>query len=127
MCLNCAIETVMDAEYVPDDWKETIQWPEITPEMAEGVLLIRHLYDEKTGLGCFTGGPLHVFLDDYNCDDHTMGWYASQLNLPDPHHTADMVKVAKKIHLIAEFLDEKQRITMVSCAHDNIPPLPEGQ
>jgi len=109
---------------LPDGWWEKIVWPEITAEMAEGVLLIRYLYNESTGLGQFTGGPLHVYLDDYNCDDHTMGYYAAELQHRDPYYSDEVYEVAKKIHLISERLDEKQRATMVSCAHDNVPPLP---
>jgi hypothetical protein len=134
MCLNCAIEVVMDVEKVPDDWRETIQWPAITPAMAEGVLLIQRLYDED-GLDEFTGGPLHVYLDDYNCEDRTLEYHEGEFE-KDPaganliynrerKDADEIMRVCRRILEISWQLSEKERITMLSCAHDGIPPLPE--
>lgn len=135
MCLNCAIEVVMDLEQVPDDWRETIQWPVITPAMAEGVLLICRLYDEdEDGLREFTGGPLHVYLDDYNCEDRTLAYHEGEFEKDptgvnmiynrDSKDAAEIMRVCRQILRISWQLSEKQRITMLSCAHDGIPPLP---
>ncbi len=136
MCLSCAIQTVMDLDsdlnwnsQIPDDWRERIEWPEITKEMAEGVLLIRRLYNESTGLGQFTGQPLHVYLDDYNCDDETMKFYVGRIDNEwvserDGQNPEEVLEVGKRILRLSLPLTEKQRITMVSCAHSNIPELP---
>jgi hypothetical protein len=133
VCLNCAIEIIMDVEHAPDDWREQIEWPEITPEMAEGVLLIRRLYNESTGLGQFTGTPLHTYLDDYNCEDEVLRANEARMDAgdlseiwatPETQPVEEAMKVGRRILEISWPLTEKQRVAMVSCAHDNVPPLP---
>ncbi len=125
MCLGCVIELLQDSDedgLIDNDWRR-LDWPEITESMADGVHLIRYLYC-RSGLDCGTGGQLHVLLDDYNCDDHLMEAYAKDLETPYAYYSMEAWAVCKKILEITIALDEKQRMTMISCAHDNIPPLP---
>lgn len=133
MCLTCAIEEFLGLEEgqpVPDNWREIVDWPDLTPEMREAVLLVRRLYNESSGLGAFTGSHLHIYTDDFNCDDESLEWLRKARDegrwspeTADVRADEERYRVCSRILDISLPLSERQRTAIISSAHYNLPAL----
>lgn len=94
MCLTCTLEEVtgIDSQDLEDGWTSqivaAIQWPAVTDDMKLLARLRWALYECTSAT---TGGPMHVFTDDYNvedtilngCEEATKGKHWSDDERPD--------------------------------------------
>ena len=103
MCLNCAVEYVLDIECWDEEehpW-ETITWPPFTVAMLRLAALIEPFYSLPS---CGTGGPLHVVVDDYNLDAESLTF--CRRNLEDPNESGYYASAWPEVHQMAlEILD----------------------
>lgn len=106
----------------PADW---------TPKIARAVVLWRRLYDD---LGEPTGGPLHVYLDDYNLDLDVVEphYYEPRLGPDsDEPYAADVPAVCDELAALLNAMTLAERYTVMAYAdgfHDVPGPfeLPAG-
>jgi hypothetical protein len=72
MCFTCTLEEVtgIDSQDLVDGWTvdevRNVQWPAVTDDMKLLARLRWVLYECTSAC---TGGPMHIFTDDYNVDD----------------------------------------------------------
>lgn len=75
MCFTCTLEEVtgIESKDLEDGWTPEIvaavEWPEVTNEMRLLARLRWALYECTSAT---TGGPMHVFTDDYNVEDSNL-------------------------------------------------------
>jgi hypothetical protein len=97
-----------------------------TPKIARAVVLWRRLYDE---LGEPTGGPLHVYLDDYNLDLDVIEphYYEPRLSPDsDEPYAADVPSVCDELAALLNAMALPERYTVMAYAdgfHDVPEPL----
>lgn len=87
-----------------------------TPPIARAVVLWRRLYDE---LGEPTGGPLHVYLDDYNLDLDVIEphYYEPRLGSDsDEPYAADVPAVCDELAALLNAMTLPQRYTVMAYA-----------
>lgn len=94
MCFTCTLEAVsgIDTKDLEDGWTDevidSLVWPAVTEDMA---LLSRLRWVLYECTSATTGGPMHVFTDDYNveddildgCEEATKGHHWSDDERPD--------------------------------------------
>jgi hypothetical protein len=111
MCRGC-----WECDDFPAEW---------TPTIARAVVLWRRLYDE---LGEPTGGPLHVYLDDYNLDLEVIEPYYSERRGPgsDDAYAPEVTQVADDLAALLNGMTLPKRYTVMAYAdgfHD-VPGAP---
>lgn len=87
-----------------------------TPPIARAVVLWRRLYDD---LGEPTGGPLHVYLDDYNLDIEVIEphYYAPRLGPDgDEPYAADVPAVCDELAALLNAMTLAERYTVMAYA-----------
>lgn len=101
-------------------WEHEGEFPaEWAPPIARAVVLWRRLYDE---LGEPTGGPLHVYLDDYNLDiDVIEPQYSGRRS--DPYHP-EVPGVCDELAALLTGMTLAQRYTVMAYA-DGFHDVPE--
>lgn len=88
MCFTCTLEEVtgIDSHDLEDGWTPelvaAIEWPEATNEMKLLARLRWALYECTSAV---TGGPMHVFTDDYNVDDENVEGCARFIEEDEPY------------------------------------------
>jgi hypothetical protein len=66
MCLSCTLGAVTGDKNFPREREAEIVWPDVTDQMK---LLARLRWTLYECTSATTGGPLHIFTDDYNAED----------------------------------------------------------
>lgn len=103
MCRGCR---ECEGEF-PADW---------TPKIARAVVLWRRLYDE---LDEPTGGPLHVYLDDYNLDIDVIKPYyfeSERLRAGMDPYVADMLTTCDELAALLNAMTLSERYTAMAYA-----------
>lgn len=97
MCFTCTLEAVtgVDSQELEDGWTaeivEGVEWPKATHGMVALAKLRLALYD-CTSAG--TGGPMHVFTDDYNVEDEILDACEAHIEGYEPYDEATEADVA---------------------------------
>jgi hypothetical protein len=112
MCRGCR-----ECDDFPAEW---------TPTIARAVVLWRRLYDE---LGEPTGGPLHVYLDDYNLDLEIIQphYYEPRLDPDsDEPYAANVPAVCDELAALLNAMTLAERYTAMAYAdaHHEVPGAP---
>jgi hypothetical protein len=87
MCFTCTLEEVtgIDSQDLVDGWTvdevRKVQWPAVTDEMKLLARLRWVLYECTSAC---TGGPMHIFTDDYNVEDSNLDFCEKEA-LNDTH------------------------------------------
>lgn len=116
----------------------TLAQREKWPPLVDSMKLVTPANDVLHRMnGCSTGGPLHVIVDDDNCDDHSVQWCRENLDAWmaewwDPKYegdpppiaaTADEVKAQAIVILdLLDPLTELQRVVALHLGREISPP-----
>lgn len=83
MCFECTLEEVtgIETKDLEDGWTPeivaAIEWPAVTSEMKLLARLRWVLYECTNAI---TGGPMHIFSDDYNVEDSNLEFCAKEID-----------------------------------------------
>lgn len=125
MCFYCAVEYVTGIDTSVDEVPDVINWPPFTPEMREAAQLVADLYELPKGC---TGGPLHIFTDDYNADDSNLATCRRQATpdeCPDDWYGEAwpaIRAISLRILDLMEPMTPAQRVTALVVAHGEVSP-----
>jgi hypothetical protein len=88
MCFTCTLEAVSGLaredleDGFTDEIIDSLPWPVVTPEMELLARLRWVLYECTTAT---TGGPMHIFTDDYNVEDSNVEACARGIEENEPY------------------------------------------
>ena len=122
MCFTCTLEAVsgMDTKDLEDGWTDEIidslAWPTVTDAMRLLANLRWVLYECTSAT---TGGPMHVFTDDYNVEDSTLDfcWKATEGDhwSDDERPDWDLIRaISRRMVELARPMTEAERAVALS-------------